>query len=198
GALRTLLQSTGNLHGPAPSSGHIWFAWDVHGNTDLYTLDLRTGKRTRQTTHPAADLSPAPSPDGTQVAFISDRLGNPYLFLLDTTTKETRPLLVDGAYIGEPAWSPDGKWITFVHRDRAGRTRIAVIDPGTGKFRFVTRELDDTVESPSWGADSRSILFSRLGDKGYDIWKTDRVTLKTTRITAFAGDARMPAWHTTR
>ena len=52
---------------------------------DLYVwwMDVETGKTTRLTYHPAADVLPVFSPDGKQVLWTSSRNGPPQLFSAD-------------------------------------------------------------------------------------------------------------------
>jgi Tol biopolymer transport system component len=72
---------------------HIIYAGADHGdpsarpNYDLYWMDVETGKRTRITYAPAADVLPVFSPDGTKLMWTSTRTGDrsSQLFLADFT-----------------------------------------------------------------------------------------------------------------
>lgn len=83
-------------------------------NTDLYLLDLATGKHRPLTSHPAADTQPRWSPEGRRVAYLSKR---------DDTHVQIQLLSLEG---GEPQtlshfptditsmrWLPDGKRLMF-------------------------------------------------------------------------------------
>lgn len=196
GVEKPILRATTSMHGvaPLPDGRRVIFAWERNRNTDLYLLDLETGKYEALTSSPAADLSPAVSPDGTKVAFVSDRRGNPFLYQLDLATRKETPLVLEGTYIGSPNWSPDGSHITFLRRDRGVPFAVWTLDTASGQTVRITGDASDSFEFPVWAPDNRTILYSRLEGGSYDLWKVDRLLRKSTRVTNFPGDARMPSW----
>ncbi len=52
------------------------------GNSNIYTMDLRSRTTTRLTSTAAIDTSPSYSPDGNRVAFESDRGGPPQIYVM--------------------------------------------------------------------------------------------------------------------
>src|SRR5690606_29321340 len=52
------------------------------GNSNIYTLDLRSRTTTRLTSTNAIDTSPSYSPDGARVVFTSDRGGRPHIYVM--------------------------------------------------------------------------------------------------------------------
>lgn len=196
GLEKPVLRATTSMHGvaPLPDGRRVVFSWERNRNTDLYMLDLETGKYEALTSSGAADLSPAVSPDGGKVAFVSDRRGNPFLFQLDLSTRKETPLVLEGTYIGSPNWSPDGRYLTYLRRDRGEAFAVWMLDTTTGQQTRLTAESSDSFEFPVWAPDGRTVLYSRLEGGSYDLWKVDRLLRKSTRVTTFPGDARMPAW----
>ena len=59
----------------SPDGNTVVFSLEQGGNTDIYTLNLRTGQRTRLTNAPSIETAPSFSPDGSKIVFESDRSG---------------------------------------------------------------------------------------------------------------------------
>ncbi len=51
------------------------------GNSNIFTMDLRSRTTTRLTNSSAIDTSPSYSPDGSQIVFTSDRGGQPQIYV---------------------------------------------------------------------------------------------------------------------
>jgi len=77
-----------------------------NGNTDIFVLDLETGKSVNISNHPAKDAHPTWSPDDSQIAFVSDRDGNDDIFVMNADGSNPRNITNDPAKDFEPAWSP--------------------------------------------------------------------------------------------
>src|SRR5690606_16613157 len=52
------------------------------GNSNIYTMDLRSRNTTRLTESNSIDTSPSYSPDGGRVVFTSDRGGQPQIYVM--------------------------------------------------------------------------------------------------------------------
>jgi TolB protein len=78
------------------------------GNTDIYTLDLATGRRTRLTSAPSIETAPSFSPDGSQIVFESDRSGTQQLYIMPANGGEARRISFGQGRYGTPVWSPRG------------------------------------------------------------------------------------------
>src|SRR5690606_21650162 len=78
------------------------------GNSNIYTMDLRSRATTRLTNSNAIDTSPSYSPDGTKIAFTSDRGGPPHIYVMGADGSNPQRISVgDGTY-STPVWSPRG------------------------------------------------------------------------------------------
>ena len=110
--------------------------WSPDGNTilferhnrvvpqsDLWTLDLKTGMEKQLTSYPGRVYDAAWSPDGSRIAFLSSMEGGDEtdLYLMDSDGKNMKQLsgLPGDEYA--PSWSPDGKAIAFTRLDWSRR-----------------------------------------------------------------------------
>jgi len=87
------------------------------GNSDLWTIDLARGVRSRFTFDPRNDLSPVISPDGQSVVFGSNRELHPCLYrkALDGASEEE--LLLELPELAHPTGiSPDGRVLVFARQ----------------------------------------------------------------------------------
>lgn len=91
-------------------------SFDIEGDksfTDLYLLDLSTG-RERRLTFTGRESSPVFSPDGRYIAFISRRNeGTAQLYVMPMEGGEAEKITDLPVGIYSPKWFPDGKRIAF-------------------------------------------------------------------------------------
>ena len=131
----------------SPDAKRIAFTAQVGGFTDLFTIDLDSGRRTRLTDDPYSAMEPAWSPDGHKIAFVTDRFttdlermsfGRPRLALLDVASGEITalPALGEGKQIN-PQWTRDGSGLYFVS-DRDGISDVYRLHLADGVFTRVT------------------------------------------------------------
>src|SRR3546814_8369005 len=83
------------------------------GNTEVFTVDLRTRRQTRLTNHPAIDTSPSFSPDSREITFNSDRGGSPQIYVMNRDGSNVRRISRGQGYYYTPVWSPRGDLIAF-------------------------------------------------------------------------------------
>ncbi len=81
--------------------------------TDLYTLDVKSGVITRQTADEADQTSPAFSPQGDHIAFISDQHGIKNIYMLDRTTGSVYPITNLLTGVSQISWSREGSRMAF-------------------------------------------------------------------------------------
>ncbi len=103
--------------------------------SDIYVIEVSTGRMRRLTSHERNDTSPTWSPDGHHLAFVSDRNGifNLYVAEFNTGTgtleHTTRPLtnILTGTFF--PSWSPTGDKIAFSGFNQGGWDIYVVRQP---------------------------------------------------------------------
>ena len=143
------------------------YSSNAPGNSELYRLDLATGRNTRLTRNPAIDTAPAFSPNGREIAFTSDRSGNPQIYLMDSEGLNVRRISRSGSYNESPAWSPRGDRLAYVSRID-GRFDIVVLDLATWELDRLTHGEGNN-ENPRWSPDGRHIVFASNRMGTYDI-----------------------------
>jgi TolB protein len=135
----------------SPDGGRLLYQSPV-GNgdpTDLFLLDLASGKRTRLTTG-GGSYTPAWSPDGSMIAYsraeeivVIPAAGGPVRYVT-----RCRPPDCEGDL--SPSWSPDGSQLAFVRQEDGGATfQTYVVDiDGSNLHRLTSGPLDH--HSPVW------------------------------------------------
>ena len=128
----------------SPDGNKVIMSLATGGNTDIYTMDLRTRRVEQLTNSPAIDTSPSYSPDGQRIVFESDRGGTQQLYVMDANGgNPTRITFGQGRY-ASPVWSPRGDLIAYTRinggplldrRDAARRHRRTHFERGIPRGR---------------------------------------------------------------
>lgn len=170
----------------------VLMAIEERGNTDVASMDLRTRRLTKLTTHPAIDVSPSMSPDGRFITFASDRGGSQQIYTMRSNgTEQKRITFGDGIY-GTPVWSPRGDLVAFT-RQYKNRFYIGVVEPDGSNERLLTESYLD--EGPTWSPNGRVIMFFREDRPGgpVSLYSID-LTGQNLRKVPTATEASDPAW----
>jgi len=127
------------------------------------------------------------------------------IYVMGTRGNNLRRLTNDAEliWITSPNWSPDGKQIVFVSwfigKGAKGKgSGIFIINRDGKNIRQVTKDAKLTsVESPSWSADGRQIVFAAsaaVGKDGNEIYVIDINGKNLRQLTKDANDNHHPVW----
>jgi Tol biopolymer transport system component len=192
----------------SPDGSTIVFSGMSGGVSNLWALDLSTGRARQLTNDAFADLQPAFSPDGRTLAFVTDRAGtdlaalrwgNYRIALMDWASGEIRALqgFEDGKNIN-PQWTSDSQGFYFIS-DRTGISNVYRYTLAGGGVTQVTRLFTGvsgiTDLSPAISSASRTdkLVFTAYEREVYNLYSlTDAAELAGTapapRQVAQSGD----------
>ncbi len=187
GARRRHIKFPGTNSGAAfsPDGNQIACTVSRDGKPEIYVVgssDASTYRRVTRTRGVAA--SPTWSPDGREIIYVGDESGGPQLYRISANGGTSGERIPTGfGYCTEPSWSPDGRKVTF--NVRTGGFSVAVKDLVTGATRVLA-----SGENPTWGADSRHLIFS----EGSSLILLDSQTGRRTNILSGFGRLSEPSW----
>lgn len=144
--------------------------------SELWTVNVRTGDLEKLTDRDGPDGGPTYSPDGSKLAYLGfddEKMGyhNTNVYLMDLESGTSRSLTDDfDRSINDVQWMPDSRRL-YVQYDDYGKRRVAILSPN-GRID----EIIDDVGSASQGRPYTSGGFS-VADNGsiaYSAGRTDR------------------------
>lgn len=102
-------------------------------NSDLWVVDLATGRSFQLTRSPKRDNAPAWSPDGRRLGFLSDRSGKVNIWLISPDGGEAEPATkFEKMAVSSFEWLPDGSGFIFT-----------AVDPATPEEEKRKKEKED-------------------------------------------------------
>jgi TolB protein len=126
------------------------------GNSNIFTMDLRSRNTTRLTNTNAIDTSPSYSPDGSKVVFTSDRGGQPQIYLMGADGSGQTRISFGGGSYSTPVWSPRGDLIAFT-KQVGGEFQIGVMKTDGSGERILSSGFAQ--EGPTWAPNGRVLMF---------------------------------------
>ena len=177
----------------APDGKTVVFSLSQGGNTDLYRLNIDSGRSARLTTSPSIETAPDFSPDGKQVVFESDRSGSQQLYIMPAGGGEARRISFGKGRYGTPVWSPRGDLIAFTKQNK-GRFHIGVMRVDGSEERLLTASFLD--EGPTWSPNGRVIMFTRetSGAQGSSSLYSVDISGRNLRRVSTPAAGSDPAW----
>jgi len=172
--------------------------WELdYRNTEIYSIDVETGKTEALTQRNGPDFAPVVSPDGQHIAYLgyADKVQTyqvARLYVMDADGGNKREIIKDlDRSVSSLAWNSDGIWFTY---DDRGDTKIALAGLD-GSYRDVAANLGGTTIGRPYGGGSFSV--ARAGRVAYthvtpyrpaDLAITDRRGKRNTVITELNSD----------
>ncbi|MEZ5812505.1 MAG: Tol-Pal system beta propeller repeat protein TolB [Rhizobiaceae bacterium] len=162
------------------------------GNSNIYTLDLRSRTTTRLTDSNSIDTSPSYSPDGSQIVFTSDRGGRTQIYAMNADGSNQRRISFGDGIYSTPVWSPRGDLIAFT-KQSGGQFSIGVMRVDGSGERILTSGFHN--EGPTWAPNGRVLMFFRqdAGSGGPQLHSID-LTGRHEQVVATPNFGSDPAW----
>jgi TolB protein len=160
------------------------------GNSNIFTMDLRSRNTMRLTNSNAIDTSPSYSPDGSKIVFTSDRGGQPQIYVMGADGSGAQRISFGGGSYSTPVWSPRGDLIAFT-KQTGGDFQIGVMrTDGSGERILSSGHLQ---EGPTWAPNGRVLMFFREVSGGPKLYSID-LTGRNEQPIPTSGFASDPAW----
>jgi TolB protein len=162
------------------------------GNSNIFSMDLRSRTTTRLTNSNAIDTSPSYSPDGSKVVFTSDRGGQPQIYVMGADGSGQTRISFGGGSYSTPVWSPRGDLIAFT-KQSGGQFSIGVMKTDGSGERILSTGFQQ--EGPTWAPNGRVIMFFKeaAGSGGPRLHSID-LTGRNEQPIPTANFASDPAW----
>lgn len=169
----------------APDGNRIACTVSKDGRPEIYVVNMLEGKASRVTTRAyGVKSSPTWSTDGREIIYVGDETGGPQLYQVNIISGMAERIHTGFSYCTEPNWSPDGSKVAFNVWNEDCLT-IAVKDLVTGESKLLVPG-----ENPTWGADSRHLIFTN----GNSLVLLDSHTKRTTQLLSGYGRISEPYW----
>ncbi len=135
--------------------------------SNLYLLNIETGRQETLGHFPGMVFAPRFSPDGRKVAFSVERQGNSDIYVMDLGSHAVARVTSDPAIDTSPSFSPDGGQIVF-NSDRGGSPQLYVMNlDGSGVHRISFGAGRYT--TPVWSPDGKLIAFTKQDGGAFHI-----------------------------
>jgi len=162
------------------------------GGSDVWLLQLETGRESNLTASLGGDRWPRWAPDGGSIAFVSDRYGPSQLFLMGPDGSGQLQLTREEFLVDQPSWAPDGSRLLFAANSGGNWDIFSTSIDG----RSLTRLTEDMAQDgqPAWSPGGNEIAFvsNREGNRQIYVMNADGTGQR--RITAFPSGAEQPRW----
>jgi TolB protein len=156
-----------------PASQVITYMALTADTSNVYLLNIETGRHETLGRFPGMVFAPRFSPDGTKVAFSLEQRGNSDIYVMDLRSRQQTRLTFDPSIDTSPSFSPDGKQIVF-NSDRGGSPQLWVMNvDGSGAHQISFGGGRYT--TPVWSPRGDYIAFTKQtgGDFHIGVMKPD-------------------------
>ena len=159
----------------SPDGRFVAYAAWVGMQSDIFIMDLDTGKTRNVTQDQHVDRTPYWSPDGSWIVYSSERQGQFDLMLVNVHTGQFRLLISEQGDQITPAWSPDGKKIVYISDQIDGVPDPHILDMETMQSHRLAAPVTGCM-TPSFSIDSQDIVltFYAQGTEKIVVFPADR------------------------
>jgi TolB protein len=141
--------------------------------SNVYLLNIETGRQEAIGRFPGMVFAPRFAPDGGRVAFSVEKNGNSDLFVMDLRSRAISRLTTDPAIDTSPSFSPDGTQIIF-NSDRGGSPQLYLMNADGTNVKRISYG-GGRYTTPVWSPTGDFIAFTKQegGDFHIGVMKTD-------------------------
>ncbi len=168
-----------------------YLSWET-GRSQVYLLDIETGRRELLGNFPNMTIAPRFSPDGRKLIFSMVKKGNSDIYVFDLRSRSTTRLTTNQGIDVSPSFSPDGRKVVF-NSDRGGSPQLYTMNAdgsnvkrlSFGKGRYT---------APSWSPRGDLIAFTKSEGGQFHIGVMDAKSGKGERILTNSYLDEGPTW----
>jgi len=163
---RTLVLSKEPLMSPAwsPDGRFLSFVSFEKNRSEIYVIEVATGRRQLLSKYPGINGAPAWSPNGKTLAMVLSKGGSPKLYLMDIRSQALTQLTEGLSIDTEPTWSKDGRTLYFTS-NRGGKPQIYRMDLASRKIDRVTFSGNYNAR-PKLTPDGKYLIMMHRDDRG--------------------------------
>ncbi|MDR2513477.1 MAG: hypothetical protein LBD01_06765 [Puniceicoccales bacterium] len=164
-----------------PRTGQIAFASSARGDMDIYLADANGANARCVIFTKGVETDPAWSADGLRLALSSGAAGSPSIHVAKLPGGALQRIKTNYSYSTEPAWNPvHPAKIAFTYY--SGSFGIAIVDTDTGKVSPVKTKPAGNYANPTWCADGRHLVATRIAGRSSRLALIDTEREKVTVI----------------
>ena len=135
--------------------------------SNVYILNIRSGRQETVGRFPGMVMAPRFSQDGHKVAFAVERAGNIDIYAMDLRTRDTQRLTSDPSIDTSPSFSPDGSKVVF-NSDRGGSRQLYVMNADGSGVRRISFG-SGAYSTPVWSPKGDFIAFTKQTGSSFHI-----------------------------
>ena len=168
-APQSLLLSTEPIMSPtwSPDGRQLAYVSFEKKKSQIFTVDVATGKRRLLTDFSGINGAPSWSPDGRTLAVVLSKSGSPKIYLVDLGTGGMKQITFGSAIDTEPRFSPDGRSILFTS-GRGGSPQIYRIQLANGQITRMTYDGNYNARA-SYTPNQQNIVMLHRDDQQFHI-----------------------------
>ena len=177
---QALLISSEPIMSPSwsPDAKRIAYVSFERKKSQIYTVEVSTGKRQLVTDFKGINGAPSWSPDGKNMAVVLSKNGAPKIYEVNLNTGRLQQLTYGGSIDTEPRYAPDGKSLLFTS-GRGGAPQIYRINLANKQVSRVTYDGNYNARA-SFTPDQKNIVMLHRESRKFNIGIQN---LKHSRIT---------------
>ncbi len=176
----------------SPNSQTItYLSWET-GRSQVYLLDIETGRRELLGNFPNMTIAPRFSPDGRKLIFSMVKRGNSDIYVFDLENRSTTRLTTNAAIDVSPSFSPDGRKVVF-NSDRGGSPQLYIMDADGSNVKRLSFG-DGRYTTPVWSPRGDLIAFTKSKGGQFSIGVMDARTGKSERQLTKGFMVEGPTW----